>query len=341
MNMPLLIRAFLLSLLVYGCTASTRSPMIRDVITSRPADTTGVWLTHEHILVDFSGADNIDPTNWQHDQVIHTMLPYLEKLKKYHVSCFVDATPAYLGRDVMLLRKLSRLSGIRILTNTGFYGARNNLFIPEFALNMTAEELAGLWTREYTHGIEGTAVKPGFIKIGVDNMDPLDPFQHKLVKAAALTHLRTGLTIASHTGKAEGLWPQLKILRENGVSPEAFIWIHAQAESNPSEYLKAAKEGCWISLDGLANEKAVTNHAEKILFAKANGFLNRILISHDAGWYDPQNDLQKIRPYNVIFTKLYPLLLSKGFSEEDWHQLISGNPSRAFSIQKHPLTNNR
>lgn len=151
------------------------------------------------------------------------------------------------------------------------------------------------------------------------------------MKAAALTHLQTGLTIASHTGEAKGMWPQLEILKEMGVSPEAFIWVHAQNEKDNNAYLEAAKTGCWISLDGMGWE--MENHVQKIEFAKEHGILDRILISHDAGWYDPQKKIQDIKPYTAIFRKLYPELKSRGFTDDEFKLLISVNPSKAFGIK--------
>ncbi len=315
----------------YGCSTSNKQPFIQDVSGTHQLDSNQIWLSHEHILVDFSGADSIQPDSWNQDTIIQAVMPYLEELKEFNVNYFVDATPDYLGRNPLLLEKIASKTGIRIITNTGLYGVRNDKFIPEYAKKITAEELAAMWINEYQHGIDGTSVKPGFIKIGIDNSDTLSVMHQKLVKAAALTHLKTGLTIASHTGKAAGLWPQLSILKETGVSPEAFIWVHAQQENNNDSYLKAAKMGCWISLDGLGWD--LDKHVEKILFAKRNGILNRILISHDAGWYDPQKETQAIKSYTAIFRKLYPELKSRGFTDDEFNLLVSANPSKAFAIE--------
>lgn len=317
-------------LINFGCSTSQEELVIQDVNETHKVVPNRVWLSHEHILVDFIGANSIQQDSWNHDTVINKIIPYLTELEEFNVHYFVDATPNYLGRDVRLLEKISRKTGIRIITNTGLYGARNNKFIPEYAMEITAENLAEMWINEYQHGIDGTSIKPGFIKIGIDESENLSVMHQKLVKAAALTHLETGLTIASHTGKASGLWPQLDILKDMGVSPEAFIWVHAQAESSNESYLKAAKKGCWISLDGVGWE--LDEHIEKILFAKTNGFLDRILISHDAGWYDPQKEIQSINPYTAIFKKLYPELKTRGFTDDEFNLLISVNPSKAFSI---------
>lgn len=325
------INLLLLLLMNLGCTFFEKQQLIQDVTGTHQLVPNQIWLTHEHILVDFIGADSIQQNKWKHELIIENVLPYLEELNKYNVHYFVDATPSYLGRDVLLLEKISNITGMKIITNTGLYGARSNKFIPQYAYDKTAEELAEIWINELNNGISGTSIKPGFIKIGVDNSDTLHTMHQKLVKAAALTHLNTGLIIASHTGQAKSLWPQLTILEETGVSPEAFIWVHAQAENDYEAYLKAADKGCWISFDGLGWE--LVNHIEKILFAKRNGILDRILISHDSGWYDPQKETQDIKPYTNIFKRLKPELKSRGFTDDEFKLLISINPAKAFSIK--------
>lgn len=331
---------FFILLISFGCSINAQKLLIQDVREVHPVDSNAVWLAHEHILVDFIGADSIRPNSWKHDSILDEVIPSLEELKEFNVKYFVDATPNYLGRDVLLLEKIAHKTGIRIVTNTGLYGARNNKFIPNYVREITADNLAKKWIEEYQNGIEGTSIKPGFIKIGIDDTIPLNVIHQKLVKAAALTHLKTGLTIASHTGRAIGLWPQLNILKEMGVSPESFIWVHAQEENNNENYLIAAGMGCWISLDGLGWE--IEKHVEKIVYAKRNGILDRILISQDSGWYDPQKDNQTIRPYTNIFKKLYPELKSNGFTDDEFNLLISINPSKAFSIKvrSQPLDKN-
>ncbi|MBT8305351.1 MAG: phosphotriesterase, partial [Maribacter sp.] len=86
-----------------------------------------------------------------------------------------------------------------------------------------------------------------------------------------------------------------------------------------------------ISLDGLGWE--LDNHIDKIMYAKANGFLDRVLISHDAGWYDPQKKEQSIQPYTPIFKKLYPELKARGFTDDELHMLVSTNPAEAYALK--------
>jgi phosphotriesterase-related protein len=167
-------------------------PEIMTVLGPVAASEMGTTLSHEHILVDFIGADSTGYHRWEKQAVIGQALPFLDELQAHGCKTFMECTPAYLGRDTELMKILARKTGLNILTNTGFYGAGKNKYIPSRAFEMSPEELAAEWT-------------------------------------AALAHLETGLVIMSHTGPDKPAFDQLGILEQYGVSPEAFIWTHAQA----------------------------------------------------------------------------------------------------------------
>jgi phosphotriesterase-related protein len=305
------------------------------IITVRgPIDTRlmGNTLVHEHILVDFIGASNYSPTRWNDEEVVKKVLPYLIEVRNAGCDTLVDCTPNYLGRDVLLLLKLSELSGLNIITNTGYYGGSDNKFLPAHAFEESPEQLSARWISEWENGIDGTSVRPGFMKISV-NPGPLTPISRKLVQAAALTHLKTGLVIASHTGSAVAAQEEIEILQQAGVSPEAFIWVHAQNEKGRSQYNKLAQSGTWVSLDGL-NENNVSTYTEILVQLKKEKYLHRVLVSHDAGWYEPgKPDGGTFRAFNVLFTKLIPSLKAAGFSPTEIQQLIVTNPRQAFVVQ--------
>ena len=46
----------------------------------------GTALIHEHILVDFIGADRVNPNRWNSDAVVKKVLPYLLEAKKAGVK---------------------------------------------------------------------------------------------------------------------------------------------------------------------------------------------------------------------------------------------------------------
>jgi phosphotriesterase-related protein len=325
-----------IAVLAGSCNADKESGTIITVKGPVSSKSTGIWLTHEHILVDFIGADSANPSRYDRKAVITKALPYLMEVRRMGCGTFVDCTPEYIGRDPLILKALSDSTGVNILTNTGYYGAVNNKYIPDFAFNESAEELSRRWIDEWKNGIGNTRIKPGFIKIGV-NKDSLSEFHAKLVRAAALTHLRTGMTIASHTGPSVPAFQQLEILKKEGVSPEAFIWVHAQAEHDISKLAEAASTDAWISLDNL-NEKNIDYILSVISALKEKGYLNRILVSHDAGWYDPAKENGgEFRGYNTMFEKLIPAMKEKGFAGEEIEQVFLINPSNAYSIKVRKL----
>jgi phosphotriesterase-related protein len=221
---------------------------------------------------------------------------------------------------------------LSIITNTGYYGGSDEKFLPPQVFSETSNELANRWIAEWENGIDGTGVKPGFMKISV-NPAALSGTSRKLIEAAAKTHLRTGLTIASHTGPAIPAFEEIEVLKSEGVSPEAFIWVHAQTEKNFEEYLKAVRMGAWVSLDGVGDSN-IQQYSENLVRLKKEKSLHRILISHDAGWYEPgKPDGGDFRGYTTLFNKLIPSLKEKGFSKEDIDQLLVTNPKEAFAIR--------
>jgi len=67
---------------------------------------------------------------------------------------------------------------------------------------------------------------------------------------------------------------------------------------------------------------------------KNNDLLDKVLLSHDAGWYDVGNVLgNTFRPYTSIFTKLVPSLKENGFTDEDINQLMVENPKEAYTLR--------
>jgi len=314
------------------CVMSQNRKIIMTVNGPVDIQKMGVSLIHEHILVDFIGAEKYSSDRWDDKKVFERSIPFLQKIKELGCQTFVECTGGYLGRDVLLLRALSNASGLNIITNTGNYGAGNNKYIPAYAFTETAEQLANRWIAEWKEGIDSTGIKPGLIKIGVDG-GPLSVMHQKLITAAAKAHLQTGLVIASHTGPSVPAFEQIAILQKEGVSPEAFIWVHAQAERDLEAHVKAARLGAWIGLDGV-NDSNIQEYVVMIQNLKNNNLLNKVLLSHDAGWYDPAKENGgEFRGYTSIFEKLIPALKEAHFSDAEIHQLLVENPANAFEIR--------
>jgi predicted metal-dependent phosphotriesterase family hydrolase len=295
-------------------------------------DELGSTMIHEHVLVDFIGADRIAPGRYDRDEVVEVVLPHLRSIRRLGCRTMVECTPAWLGRDPLLLRRLSEASGLHMVTNTGYYGAANWKYLPAHALHESAEQLAARWIREFRDGIEGTGVIPGFIKTGV-NKGPLSAVDAKLIKAAALAHRSTGLTIACHTGDGAAAMEEILILRSTGVSPEALIWVHAQNESGPELHIRAAREGAWVEFES-ASEKSLPVRVAQVKSLIDAGFEHRALLSLDAGWYhvgEPAGGA--FNAYDFFYTRFLPALRQAGITGSQIQQITVGNPRKALEVR--------
>ena len=330
----LLIHPFTHLLFAFLLLASCQSEQSKIITVTGeiPASAVGKTLHHEHLLVDFIGADSTGYHRWNRDSVIEKVLPYLLEIKNLGYKTLVECTPAYIGRDPLLLKILSEKSGIQIITNTGYYSAVGGKFIPKHGFEETAQQLANRWIAEAKNGIEGTGIYPGFIKIAVERA-PLQEINRKVVEAACIAHKATGLTIMSHTGLAVPAYQQIEVLKQNGISPSAFIWTHANNEKDWEKIVEAAKMGVWIAFDKFEQEE-IENFSAFAVLMKKEGLLNRLLFSHDAGWYDPMKPGGgTFRDFTAIERHLIPALKTKGFSDEEITQLFEKNPAEAFAVK--------
>jgi phosphotriesterase-related protein len=336
-----LILFLVFGIIIIACKPS-RNDYVMTVNGPESPGKLGVTLEHEHILVDFIGADSIGYFRWNRDSVIEKLLPVVLDAKEKGLRTFIDCTPSYLGRDPWLLKDLSRKTGVIFITNTGYYGSGKNKYVPESFFEEDAETVASKWIREFENGIEESGVKPGFIKIAVENDSIISPEHAKIVTAAGLTHLKTGMPIVSHTGPEHLAFGQLAILKKLGVDPSAFIWVHAQ-RGTMEGIIDAARQGAWISLDNIryrpaldpGAENSIEWYAGRIAELKKQGLLHKVLISHDSGWYDPAKPGGgKISGYTDIFDYLVPALEKMNFTREDLDLLLCVNPGEAFKIRK-------
>jgi phosphotriesterase-related protein len=310
--------------------AAAAASTIQTVTGPLAADALGLTLMHEHVLVDFIGAEQVSAARYDADQAFKTVLPHLQRIRTLGCTSFVECTPAYLGRDPRLLKRLADASGLNILTNTGYYGAAKDKHLPRHAFTESAEQLAARWRAEFEDGLDGTGIKPAFMKIGVDDA-PLSEVDAKLVRAAAIVSKATGRPVASHTSTGAAALAEIEILDRAGVPPGRFIWVHAHNERDAAFHVRAARAGAWVEFDGIS-EATVARHVELVQHMKGEGVLERVLVSQDAGWYhvgEPGGGT--FRPFDTLFTRFVPALREAGFGSDDVRQLLAVNPRRALA----------
>ena len=145
-------------------------------------------------------------------------------------------------------------------------------------------------------------------------------------------HLESGLTIAGHTGDTVAALQQIEILKQTGVSPSAWIWVHSQNARDTDSHQQVARSGAWVEFDGIGPD-SIDRHVELVTTMQRAGLLDRVLVSHDAGWYsvgEPRGGV--VRGFDTLFARFVPALKAAGFHDDDIRQLTVTNPARAFAI---------
>ncbi|HTD95859.1 MAG TPA: hypothetical protein VK627_02990 [Edaphobacter sp.] len=318
-------------------TSQAQGMFVQTVLGPIPASKLGFTLVHEHVMCDFIGAAQTNRHRWEVEAVVKRMLPLLRQLKERGVTGFIDCTPAYIGRDPRVLKQLAQEAGLHIVTNTGYYGGADDKFVPKQAYDATADQLADLWVGELVDGIEDTGVKPGFIKIGIDEIkgssDRLSPIDEKLVRASARASRRTSLAVTCHTGGGPAGLTATKIFIEERGDPGRFIVAHSDRHGLPINRAVAAL-GAWVSFDGIGRQP-LESHL-KLVRAMTEKHASRLLLSQDSGWYwVGQQNGGEVRDFNYMSDVFLPALHNAGMSEATIRRLTVENPANAFAIRLH------
>jgi phosphotriesterase-related protein len=327
-----------------GGAASKAGSSVMTVTGPIPAADLGMTLAHEHLFADVRpyAEQTAKPIAPDMDEVVEVVLPYLREIHRQGCRTLVDCTATTLGRNPALIRRLAQASGLQMLTVTGAYVAAGGRFVPPYVVAETPEQLARRWIVEWREGIGDTGIRPGLIKLGIED-DRLSDIERKVLRAAAMTHLDSGLVIASHTGpwadvppgrNARCAFAQLEILQSAGVAPSAWIWVHAQNEVQGNQHVEAARRGAWVSFDGFRPGQEAA-YLAMIGRMRDEGLLDHVLVSQDAGWYNAgQPRGGEFKPYLPLFTTLIPALREGGFDEAQIGTILVDNPARAFAVRK-------
>jgi phosphotriesterase-related protein len=294
----------------------------------------GLILPHEHLFTDLRGP--LAPGYAQADPaaVAKVMEPYLAEAHAAGVTTLVECSTIGVGRNVAVLEHLADLTPIQIVAPTGVY---REAFVPPSLREMSTQELANLWTRDLTEGIEGTAVCAGFLKLSVSDEDPT-PLEVRNLKAAAQASQQTGAALASHTANGRLALSQMEILEAAGLDLGRFVWVHANLEPDSEFHLEAARWGVYIELDAVGAEwQSQSAMVDQTLALIEAGHTEKILLSHDAGWYDPsQPDGQPqeggIRGYTALVEEFIPALRARGVTDDLIQTITVSNPFRAFAL---------
>jgi phosphotriesterase-related protein len=308
--------------------------ILRTVTGDVACDQLGLILPHEHLFTDLDGPDRPGYAQGDPGEVAEVMLPFLFEAQEAGVTAMVECSTGGVGRNVAVLRYIAERTPIRIVAPTGVY---REAYVPAAMRDTSQAQLTQAWIKDLMLGIDGTSIKAGFIKMAVSDDGPT-ALETRNLKAAANASKETGAAVASHTIRVDSVQQEMDILEGEGMDLHRFIWVHANAEAGVAEHLEAAKRGAYIEFDAIGAPYADQSLLVTYTLALVElGYAAQILLSHDAGWYQPgrPGGLPDggIRGYTALVKEFLPALRQRGVSDELIRQLTYTNPAEAFGLR--------
>lgn len=292
------------------------------------ADDLGMILPHEHIFVDLRTWDQPGYAEAEADDVIALMAPEVEKIKALGVTALVECTPVGVGRRADMDRAVSEATDFPLVVPTGIY---REPWVPPWAHEASEDRLYEWMLGELNGEIEDSGVRAAWIKVSAGD-DGITDCETKILRAAARAGVETGAIIGSHTIRGSVVRNQIAIIESAGYTAERFIWIHTQAEPDFNLHLEMARRGVWIEYDAIGSTERFPDddYIDKIQRLLDAGH-DKIMLSHDRGWYDPGTPDREPKPFTYISETFLPNMQAAGFDDDTIRLLTHTNPFRAFA----------
>jgi phosphotriesterase-related protein len=286
----------------------------------------GIILPHEHIFVDLRTWDTPGYAQAQVEEVIQLMAPEVIRAKEAGVTAIVECSTVGVGRRADIDLAVSLAAQLPVVVPTGIY---REPWVPDWAHAASEAKLTEWMLGELQGEIETSGVQAGWIKLSAGD-DGLTGCETKILRAAAAAGRETNAVIGSHTIRGRVVRDQLDIIEAMGYTAERFIWIHTQAEPDFELHLEMARRGAWLEYDAIGeNDKNYLRKIQRLLEA---GLGDRLLLSHDRGWYDPALPGGGVpKPYTYLPDQFLPKLRAAGVGEGTISQITQANPFQAFA----------
>jgi phosphotriesterase-related protein len=305
----------------------------------------GMTLIHEHVFVrNLELEVNLPDPEWDRSAAIDAAVAGLVELEALGVRTVVDLTVPGLGRDVRLVAEVAERSPVHLISATGWY--TSNVLPVYFQFHGPGRQIDGpeplteLFVGDIRHGIAGTDVRAGMIKVMTD-ADGFTPDVARVMTAAAAAHRETGVTITTHSHPVtrNGL-EQQSFLSKRGVSAERIIIGHS-GDSEDLDYLRELMDhGSTIGMDRFGMEQVLPDdrRVQTVLALLEQGYADRMVLSHDAAFYShvtPPSWRARSAPrwrMDTISRHIIPALRDAGVTQDDLDQMIVRNPRRLLEV---------
>ena len=309
-------------------------------------DQLGTTLMHEHIVIGYPGweSDTLHPGP-SLNECLAIAVDRIQQMQDHGINSMLDPCPSDLGRDVELAAEVASRTGFNIVCATGFY-KEDQGGKPYWALyhemGQAAERMAEVMIHEFDHGISGTGIKPGVIKVG-SGVGRITDYEYGILKAASIAHKETGLPVTTHTDQGTMGIEQQQYLVENGVPAHMIIIGHSCGNPDVAYHQAIAGAGSYVGFDrfGLDILAPDSVRIDNLVRMIEGGWNERLVVSHDCvfcarGVPFPEAlvgaaDLDVLFNPTHFHRHIIPQLKSRGITDEQLDMLLIENPRRYFS----------
>lgn len=302
----------------------------------------GITNYHDHLITIGGGEEKVD-RDLRLDRVDYA-IEAMKSWKALGGDLLVDMNPIDCGRQVEMLKEISRESGVKIIACTGFQ--RSIYYDAEHWVNKyPVEEVARLIAEEVEIGVEinnyngpivtRSTAKAGVIKFAT-HYNMIKPMELKVIEAGCMASLRTGAPISTHTERGTMGLEVIELVKKFGVDPRRVTLGHVDRNPDLEYHKKMAAQGVTLGYDGPSRAKYWPDSVliELIKGMCKAGYAGNIMLGGDNGRASMWKEYGGAYGHNYILEIFVPRMRESGISEEDIHKMLVENPARQFAIER-------
>jgi phosphotriesterase-related protein len=310
-------------------------PTVETVNGPLDVEELGLTLIHEHFRATDEAGRAQFPHLYDEQGEWAAAMADASAVKAHGVKTVVEPSAMFLTRDAAFSKRVADASGLNVILATGVYTYD---YLPQVLLNRDEDAIAAIFVHEIENGIQGTGIKPAFIKCAAD-APGVTPTIEKLHRAAARASRQTGRPIMAHSrpANATGL-EQMRIFEEEGVDPAKIQIAHTGDTDELDHIDRLLDTGCWIGMDryGLDIFLPTDRRNATVLALLEKGRADRMFLSQDycstIDWF-PLEVQEYLKANEVpkwsmtfLFEEVIPELKHRGMTDDQLNQMMVENP---------------
>lgn len=310
--------------------------MINTVTGPIKKEKLGVTLSHEHLNWDSSNAEAMYFEKKYDEEKVQNMyeelLPVFSKLYQAGCRAIAETSSPEGGQNLLLMQKLSKASGIKIIPNTGMIDINYKKAFEAHGEGYE-KKIALRWIKDFEDGldtIDGVTIRPSHIKIFV-NEEKLTEIDKKVLEAAVIASKSTGLPIHCHILKESAAIEILGILEERNFNFSKFLWAHVGYDDKFEFVDEAVSKGVWLGFD-IIQQESYEKYYSMIRKAIEGGYKDRILLSQDYDLLEQVRKSKNNHPCASLFTDFIPYCEERGISKDTIMDILSNNPGNFYNV---------